>query len=150
VAKMIAVLEPAQSVSTLTQIELGLMPNLWATTGAVFKEFEFLPAVVEAKTRPSISFGCSPGMSLDIAMVASCSMSKIVAALTPNLLVPPPTMQARFVCAIENLLFPCFIDVANMSLGYYKCKTAAALFLSENRTLFMIAEKPSERKVFQV
>jgi hypothetical protein len=101
VAKIIAVLEPEHRVSTLTQIELGLMPNLWATIGAVFKELEFLPAVVDAKIRPSTSFGFSTGMSLDMALAASCSISKMVAALTPNLLVPPPTMHALFVCAIE-------------------------------------------------
>jgi hypothetical protein len=105
VAKIIAVLDPEHRVSTLTQIELGLIPNLWATIGAVFRELEFLPAVVDAKIRPSTSFGRSPGMSLDIALVASCSISKIVAALTPNLLVPPPTRQALFVCAIDNLLY---------------------------------------------
>jgi hypothetical protein len=105
VAKIIAVLDPEQRVSTLTQMEVGLIPNLWATIGAVFKELEFLPAVVDAKIRPSISFGFSPGMSLDIALAASCSISKIDAALTPNTLVPPPTMQAFFVCAIEYLLY---------------------------------------------
>jgi hypothetical protein len=110
VAKIIAVFDPAHRVSTLTQIELGLIPSLWATIGAVFKELEFLPAVVDAKIRPSISFGCSPGMSLDIAIVASCSISKIVAALTPNLLVPPPTMHALFICGIEISSIPQLIS----------------------------------------
>src|SRR3972149_1914015 len=105
VARMMAVLDPEHRVSTLTQIDLGMMPSRWATIGAVFNELEFLPAVVEAKMRPSMSLGCSPGMSLDIALAASWSMSKIVAARTPNLLVPPPTMQARFVCPMGFLLY---------------------------------------------
>jgi hypothetical protein len=86
-------------------MELGLIPNLWATMGAVFRELEFLPAVVDAKIRPSISFGWSPGISWDIAVAASCNISKIVAALTPNLLVPPPTITAFFFCAIESSPF---------------------------------------------
>ncbi len=43
-----------------------------------------------------------PGMSWDKALVASCSMSKMVAFLIPNLLVPPPTMHALLVCAIRT------------------------------------------------
>src|SRR4030042_1140857 len=116
VAKIIAVLEPEQRVSTLTQIELGVIPNLWATIGAVFNELEFLPAVVDAKIRPSISFGFNPGMSLDIALAASCNMSKIVAALTPNLLVPPPTMHALFVCAIVIFLLYRYFTLSEKQL----------------------------------